>query len=53
VKPNINSVEVHPEPSNNRHPVDATLVDATLVDAGSGWPSLDTLEKSEEAFPNK
>jgi len=46
VKPNINSVEVHPEPSNNRHPVDGTL-----VDAGSGWPSLDTLEKSEEAFP--
>jgi hypothetical protein len=26
VKPNINSVEVHPEVSNNRHPVDGGLV---------------------------
>jgi hypothetical protein len=33
VKPNINSVEVHPELSNNGHPVDAALV---LV--GSLWP---------------
>jgi hypothetical protein len=28
VKPNINSVEVHPELSNNRHPVDGGLVGA-------------------------
>jgi hypothetical protein len=26
VKPNINSVEVHPQLSNNRHPVDGELV---------------------------
>jgi hypothetical protein len=31
VKPNINSVEVHPQVSNNRHPVDGALV----VGAGS------------------
>jgi len=28
VKPNINSVEVHPQLSNNRHPVDGALVGA-------------------------
>jgi hypothetical protein len=28
VKPNINSVEVHPQLSNNRHPVDGVLVGA-------------------------
>jgi hypothetical protein len=33
VKPNINSVEVHPQPSNNEHPVDGAL-----VGAGSLWP---------------
>jgi hypothetical protein len=32
VKPNINSVEVHPQLSNNRHPVDGVL-----VGAGSLW----------------
>jgi hypothetical protein len=26
VKPNINSVEVHPQPSNAEHPVDGALV---------------------------
>jgi hypothetical protein len=26
VKPNINSVEVHPQESNNGHPVDGALV---------------------------
>jgi len=26
VKPNINSVEVHPQLSNNGHPVDGALV---------------------------
>jgi hypothetical protein len=35
VKPNINSVEVHPQLSYNRHPVDGAL-----VDAGSLWPLL-------------
>jgi hypothetical protein len=35
VKPNINSVEVHPQLSkNNEHPVDGALV----VGAGSPWP---------------
>jgi hypothetical protein len=33
VKPNINSVEVYPQLSNNRHPVDGAL-----VGAGSLWP---------------
>jgi hypothetical protein len=37
VKPNINSVEVHPQLSNNRH-----LVDDALVGAGSMWPNLVT-----------
>jgi hypothetical protein len=34
VKPNYNSVEVHPQLSNNRHPVDGAL-----VIAGSVWPT--------------
>jgi hypothetical protein len=38
VKPNINSVEVHPQLSNNKHPVDDVL-----VGAGSLWPSLWTI----------
>jgi hypothetical protein len=33
VKPNINSVEVHPQWRNNRHPVDGAL-----LGAGSLWP---------------
>jgi hypothetical protein len=37
VKPNINSVEIHPQLSNNGHPVDDAL-----VGAGSLWPSLTT-----------
>jgi hypothetical protein len=28
VKSNINSVEVHPQPSNHEHPVDDALVSA-------------------------
>jgi hypothetical protein len=28
VKPNLNSVEVHPQLSNNGHPVDGALVGA-------------------------
>ncbi len=31
VKPNINSVEVHAQLSNNRHPVDGALVGAGLL----------------------
>jgi hypothetical protein len=31
VKPNINSVEVHPQLSNNRHPVDGVLVGARFT----------------------
>ncbi len=34
VKPNITSVEVHPELSKNRHPVDSALVGAGLL-----WPA--------------
>jgi hypothetical protein len=30
MKPNINSVEFHPQLSNNRHPVDGALVGAAL-----------------------
>jgi hypothetical protein len=30
VKPNINSVEVHPQVSNNKHPVDGKLVAADV-----------------------
>jgi hypothetical protein len=41
VKPNINSVEIHPQLSNNGHPVDDAL-----VGAGSLWPSLTTNGKS-------
>jgi hypothetical protein len=33
MKPNINSVELHPQLSNKRHPVDGAL-----VSAGSLWP---------------
>jgi hypothetical protein len=33
VKPDINRVEVHPQLSHNRHPVDGAL-----VGAGSLWP---------------
>ncbi len=39
MKPNINSVEVHPKLSNNGHPVDGAL-----VGAGSLWPSDPTLQ---------
>jgi len=31
MKPNINSVEVHPQLSNNRHPVEGALVGAGLL----------------------
>jgi hypothetical protein len=39
MKSNINSVEAHPQLSNNGH-----LVDGALVGAGSLWPSDPTLE---------
>jgi hypothetical protein len=35
VKPNINSVEVHPQLSNSRHPVDGAM-----VGVGWLWPSV-------------
>jgi hypothetical protein len=35
VKPNINSVEVHPQLSSNGHPVDGAMVGAS-----SPWPLL-------------
>jgi hypothetical protein len=37
VKPNINSVEVHPQLSNNGHPVDGAM-----VGAGSVWSPVQT-----------
>jgi hypothetical protein len=43
VKPNINSVEVHAQLSNNRHPVDGALVGAGLLspsNSGSNHESL-------------
>jgi hypothetical protein len=43
VKPNINSVKVDPQLSDNRQPVDDAL-----VDAGSLWPNL--LTKSDFAL---
>jgi hypothetical protein len=48
VKPNINSVEVHPQLNNNGHPVDNTL-----VCAGSLWPSHagNGLEKCQGVIP--
>jgi hypothetical protein len=35
VKPNSNSVEVHPQLSNNKHPMDGAQ-----VGAGSPWPLM-------------
>jgi hypothetical protein len=34
VKPNINSIEVHPQLNNNGHPMDGAL-----VGAGALWPN--------------
>jgi hypothetical protein len=42
VKPNINSVEVHPQLSNNGHPVDGAL-----VGAGSMWPFTKTMRDAK------
>ncbi len=37
MKPNINSVEVHPQLSNNRHPVDGVLVGAGSLSPSQSW----------------
>jgi len=34
VKPDINSLEVHPQVRHNGHPVDGGLVDGALVHSG-------------------
>jgi hypothetical protein len=39
MKPNINSVELHPQLSNDGHPVDGAL-----VGAGSMWPLLQAVQ---------
>jgi len=41
VKPNISSVEVHPQLSNKGHPVDGAL-----VGVGSPWPIWIVVQKS-------
>jgi hypothetical protein len=46
VKPYTNSVEIHPQPSNNRHPVDDVL-----VGAGSLWP-IPMYKVQEPNIPN-
>jgi hypothetical protein len=45
VKSNINSVEVHPQLSNNSHPVDGAL-----VGSGSLWPSTTRCIVMKEAL---
>ncbi len=45
VKPNIDSVDVHPQLSNNRHPVDGAL-----VGAGSLWPRNSYLHMSSNVY---
>jgi hypothetical protein len=39
MKPNINSVELHPQLSNDGHPVDGAL-----AGAGSLWPLLHAVQ---------
>jgi hypothetical protein len=46
MKPNINSVEVHPQSSNNWHPVDGAL-----VGAGSLWPKYKALLFMDNQLP--
>jgi len=41
MKPCTNSVEVHPQLSNNRHPVNGAL-----VGAGSLWPTVLTQKEA-------
>jgi hypothetical protein len=45
VEPNINSIEVHPQPSNNRYPVDGAL-----VGTGSVWASTPTSVEAPYAY---
>jgi hypothetical protein len=46
VKPKINSVEVHPPLSNNRHPVDGALVGAgSLGPSNSGSSNHESLRE--------
>jgi len=42
VRPNLNSVEVHPQPSNIEHPVDGALV-------GAGSPKACHLRQASPA----
>jgi hypothetical protein len=44
VKPNINSVEVHPQLNNTRHPMDGALVG---VRSRVGIPFYKTLHKQQ------
>jgi hypothetical protein len=44
MKPNINSVEVHPQLSPNGHPVDDVLVSAGLL---CGWPGFQVEDDPE------
>jgi hypothetical protein len=46
-KLNINSVEVHPQLSNNRHPMDGVL-----VGAGSLWPYLSPQKQKQQLETN-
>jgi hypothetical protein len=48
VKPNINSVEVHPQLSNNGHPVDGALVGAV-----NGGPYFTTTDSNHEIQDSK
>ncbi len=50
MKPGSNSVEDHPQLSQNRHPVDGALVDGALVGAGSLCPSSAIYRKLWTAF---
>jgi hypothetical protein len=45
VEPNINSIEVHPQPSNNQYPVDGAL-----VGIGSVWASTPTSVEAPYAY---
>jgi len=54
MKPNINSVEVHPQLSNNGHPVDGVLVGAgSLWPWGTGLVELITVSFHTVKLPNK
>jgi hypothetical protein len=46
MKPNINSVEFHPQLSTNGHPVDGAL-----VGAGSLWPYISLISSHQVPLP--